>query len=144
MPAGHWHPELGFGGNLIGLTKGYVAPASCHCKGCGSSWVLNDCSAYLNISVVIEGNLNPYADAFSRHAEGEHIADLKAGVDKIQQAGAAAELFQKGRTFATQADCEAQSSDAVTAALRAAVRSVSFLSGGRDRNGSHTYPYYPF
>jgi RHS repeat-associated protein len=139
-----WGLIPGFGGNLIGQTKAYVPAAECKCKGCDSSWTLGECSAYVDIEVIIQAGLNHNADAFSRHAEGEHVTDLKAGYDTIRLAGAAAERAQQQRTFATQSDCELQSSNAVTQAVRAAVRAVSISSGDKDRNGSHTYPYYPF
>jgi hypothetical protein len=127
-------------GSRIGLTQGWLAPAQCHCKGCGSSWKLGGCSAFLDIRVSIEAGLNAVANSFSTRAEAEHVADLKAGVGRIYQAGAAAERAQKQRTFSTESDCEQQSSDAVTAAIRAIRQVISIESGARDRNGSHTFP----
>lgn len=127
-----------FGGNLIGLTRGYVAPASCQCKGCGSSWTLGGCSAYLDIRVLIQSGLPSSEDALSRHSESEHVADLKGGVSSIHAAGAAAERAQKQLTFSSQSECELQSSSVVTSAVRAAVRAVSISSSWRDTSGSHT------
>lgn len=131
IPGNQWWGWIpGIGGNRIGLTQGWLAPAKCHCKSCGGSWTLSECSAFLDIRVSIEAGLNAGANMFSTRAEGEHVADLKAGVERIRQAGAAAERDQQKRTFSSESDCEQQSSDAVTAAIRAMRQVISIESGG--------------
>jgi hypothetical protein len=81
---------------------------------------------------MIEAGLNASADAFARNAEGEHVADLKAGADTIQKAGAVAERAQQQQKYMTQSDCELKSSTVVTAAIRAAREAVSNPGGHRD------------
>jgi hypothetical protein len=102
IPGNHWWGWIPVvGGNRIGLTQGWLAPARCHCKGCGGSWTLSGCSAFLDIRVSIEAGLNAGANLFATRAEAEHVADLKAGAERIRQAGAAAERAQQQRAFSS-------------------------------------------
>jgi RHS repeat-associated protein len=140
IPGNHWWNWLpGFGGNRLGLTLAYAPDAQCRCINCGGSWTVSECSAALNVKVMIESGLNPAANSFARGAEGEHVADVRAGAGIIQRAGAAAEKAQQQQKYSSQDACELQGSRAVTAAVRAARDSVVKASSVRDTNGSHTY-----
>jgi len=80
-----------------GLTRGFIAPARCVCKGCGNSWTLSECSAFLDIEVQLLARVSdPREAAFYRNSEAQHVADLETGANGIRSAG---EAFDSRRTF---------------------------------------------
>jgi hypothetical protein len=146
IPGNHWWGWLPFiGGNRIGATDAGLS-TRCQCKDCSGSWKPDNCSSILTVKVMKQADLSDDADAFSRRAEAEHIADIKSGIGRIQEAGAAAEANQRLSPFSTQSDCENQSASAVGNAVGAAASSVLVDSYNlRDKRGSHSYLYpWPF
>jgi hypothetical protein len=81
------------------------------------------------------------------NAEEQHVADLKAGVGRIKQAGDAAELPLMRRTFTSKLECERKSSEAVTAAIWAERDVISMESAKRydvGRFAPHAYHGSPY
>ena len=130
-----------------GQTKSAVQ-TRCDCKGCGTNWQLAGCSAKLRVTVSLYDDVtDPVEAEFYRSSEAQHVADFRAGTEKIQKSGADAESLLVGRMFTTKYDCELTSLTSVAAAVEAAVEAaahkVSQDSEDRYDHGAHTWMVAP-
>jgi uncharacterized protein RhaS with RHS repeats len=116
------------GKDRAGLTLAYLPPAECRCKKNCSSWKLVDCSAVLDLQVYILAGIPPGPDGIARADEQQHLTDWENGAEVIAEAGVRAEDTMRSRNFNTQDECEQQSSNAVTKALRDGRRRIGNLS----------------
>jgi len=85
-------------GSRIGSTKGTLSSLQCVCDGCGSSWTLTRCAAFLDIQVSLLVTPDLAQAAFARKAELEHVDGFRAGARDITQAGTMAEEAQQRLT----------------------------------------------
>jgi hypothetical protein len=82
--------------------------------------------------------LPPGPNARVREAEQQHVTDWENGAEVIAESGVHAEQSMRRLQFSSQAECEQQSSDAVTRALRDGRRRVGYLSRETwDLSGRH-------
>ena len=116
------------GKDRAGLTLAYLPPAKCSCIRNCSTWKLVECSAVLDIRVFILAGMPPGPSGNARTNEQQHVTDWENGAEVVAEFGVRAEQALRSRVFTSRDDCESQSSDAVTAALRTGRRRVGNVS----------------
>jgi RHS repeat-associated protein len=127
-------------GSRIGSTKATFNNLECVCKGCGTSWTLGACSAFLDIRVSLLWTDDAAQAAFELKSELEHVDDFNAGARSITQAGTSAELAQQRISYTSKQECEASAKNAVSKAINGARRQIEYDSYvNHDKNGNHTY-----
>ena len=122
----------------LGYT-GYTISVSCTCT-CGSSSMLLGCNAHINITVQIQNGFSSYKDAWVKHGESQHVADLADAAGSYRKAGQAIEEDIKRRSFSSETECQSRSQQAVASVVGDAVAVVYGQSIDRwDKSGEHTW-----
>jgi len=123
-----------------GFTDPHLPPPKCRCEGCGRSWKLIQCSATIDVDVLIEAGMPPGIDRRTREAEQQHVTDLENGVLELADAAVLAEQDMRNRKepFTSQEQCENDSAEAVWKALDRALRRITTMSRRIwDESGRH-------
>jgi hypothetical protein len=143
-----WEDVMEYGDHNYrpGLTQQWLKGLK---RGCSESdcgrWSLDECSALYHIKAMIWADLSPLPYAISRRYEGEHVDDLKAGVDRLRKAAEAVEAAERQLSFSSEQACRNHAWNAVRSSLLSTMGDIGDESirkrHGADNRGHGISPW---